>query len=119
MPQNPAAPESETAAPRPAVPRVRSYCHFRNRYTEYVSYSGMKWMSGGAKRQCDRALAALSPGDWIRVARPKSDSLSRRRSSSSRLLVLMSRCTKPCRQFRAVQTTGQLLYTVPNCAELR
>jgi hypothetical protein len=34
----------------------RSHCRFRNRGTEYVSTSGMKWMSGGTKRQCDRAL---------------------------------------------------------------
>jgi hypothetical protein len=28
-----------------APPRVRSHCHFRKRGTEYVSGSGMKWMS--------------------------------------------------------------------------
>jgi hypothetical protein len=33
--------------------RVWSHCRFR---TGYVRESGMKWMSGGAKRQCDRAL---------------------------------------------------------------
>jgi hypothetical protein len=27
-------------------PRVRSHCRVRNRGTEYVSKSGMKWMSG-------------------------------------------------------------------------
>jgi hypothetical protein len=37
---------------------VRSRCRFRNRGTEYVSESGMKWMGGGTKRQCDRALAS-------------------------------------------------------------
>ena len=37
--------------------RVRSHCRFRNRGTEYVSEFGIKWLSGGAKRQCDRALA--------------------------------------------------------------
>ena len=37
-------------------------CRFRNRGVEYVSgcgivdHSGLKWMSGGAKLQCDRAL---------------------------------------------------------------
>jgi hypothetical protein len=36
--------------------RVRSHCRFRNRGTEYVTESGMKWMSGGAKRQCGRVL---------------------------------------------------------------
>jgi hypothetical protein len=36
--------------------RVQSHCRFRKRGTEYVSESGIKWMSGGAKRQCDRAL---------------------------------------------------------------
>ena len=40
----------------PLVPRVRPHCRFRNRGTEYVSKSGINWMSGGAKRQCDRAL---------------------------------------------------------------
>ena len=39
------------------APGFRSHCRFRNRGTEYVSKSGMKWMSGGAKRQCGRALA--------------------------------------------------------------
>jgi hypothetical protein len=34
----------------------RIICRFRNRGAEYVSGSGMKWMSGGTKRQCDRAL---------------------------------------------------------------
>jgi hypothetical protein len=38
------------------VPRVRLHCRFRNRGTEYVSKSGMKWMGGSTKRQCDRAL---------------------------------------------------------------
>jgi hypothetical protein len=37
------------------VPGVRSHCRFRSRGTEYVRESGMKWMSGGAKRQCGRA----------------------------------------------------------------
>jgi hypothetical protein len=37
-------------------PRVRPHCRFRNRGAEFVSVSGMKWMSGSAKRQCDRAL---------------------------------------------------------------
>ena len=36
--------------------RVRSHCRFRNRGPKYFSESGMKWMSGSAKRQCDRAL---------------------------------------------------------------
>ena len=33
--------------------RVRSHCRFRNRGTKYVSESGMKWMRGNTKRQCD------------------------------------------------------------------
>ena len=37
--------------------RVRSHCRFRNRGTKYVSESGMKWMRGATKRQCDRTLA--------------------------------------------------------------
>jgi hypothetical protein len=40
-----------------APPRVRSQCRFSNRGTEYVSRSGIKWMSGSTKRQCDRTLA--------------------------------------------------------------
>jgi hypothetical protein len=36
--------------------RVRSH-RSRNRGTEYVSESGIKWMSGGIKRQRDRVLA--------------------------------------------------------------
>ena len=28
----------------------RSHCRFRNRGIEYISESGMKWMSGGTKR---------------------------------------------------------------------
>jgi hypothetical protein len=38
------------------LPRVRLHCRFRNRGPEYVSESGIKWMSGSTKRQCDRAL---------------------------------------------------------------
>jgi hypothetical protein len=39
------------------IPRIRSHCRFRNRGTEYVSESGLKWMSGSTiKRQRDRAL---------------------------------------------------------------
>jgi hypothetical protein len=37
-------------------PRIRSHYRFRNRDAEYVSESCIKWMSGGTKRQCDRAL---------------------------------------------------------------
>jgi hypothetical protein len=47
-------PLRRASQPRPR-PRVRSYCRFRKRGTEYVSESGIKRMSGGAKRQCDRA----------------------------------------------------------------
>ena len=36
--------------------RVRSGCQFRTRGTEYLSESGIKWMSSRAKRQCDRTL---------------------------------------------------------------
>jgi hypothetical protein len=37
-------------------PRVRSPCRFRNRGTEYVSESCIKWMRSRTKRQCNRAL---------------------------------------------------------------
>jgi hypothetical protein len=43
-------------------PRVRSHCCFRNRGTEYISESGIKWMSGSTTRQCDRALSEPSSG---------------------------------------------------------
>jgi hypothetical protein len=46
-----------SATRKGAPPGIRSHCRFRNRSTEYVSESGMKWMSGGTKRQCGRALA--------------------------------------------------------------
>jgi hypothetical protein len=39
---------------------------FVNRGTEYVRKSGMRWMSGSAKRQCDRARAAPRPGTRAR-----------------------------------------------------
>jgi hypothetical protein len=42
---------------RNSRPRVRSHCRFSNRGTEYVSESGMKWVSGSAKQECDRALS--------------------------------------------------------------
>ena len=38
------------------APRVRSHCRLRG--TDYLSESGMKWMSGNTKRQCDRARRA-------------------------------------------------------------
>ena len=47
-------------SPRWCPPKVRSHCRFRNRGTKYVSESGMKRMSGGTKRQCDRALCPTS-----------------------------------------------------------
>jgi hypothetical protein len=37
---------------------ARSHCRLRNRGTEYVR-EYVKWMSGGAKRQCDRTLGLL------------------------------------------------------------
>ena len=42
--------QSECAA---GLARGRSHCRFRNRGTEYFSESGVKWMSGSTKRQCD------------------------------------------------------------------
>ena len=45
---------------REVRPRVRSHCRFRNRGTEYVSKTEIKWMSGGAKRPCDRALRSAT-----------------------------------------------------------
>jgi hypothetical protein len=48
-------------ARRPAG-RVRSHCRFRNRGTEYVSESGIKWMRAGTKRRC----GARGPAGWER-----------------------------------------------------
>ena len=39
-------------------PRVRPHRRFKNRGTKSLSKCGMKWMSGGAKRPCDRAVHA-------------------------------------------------------------
>jgi hypothetical protein len=36
--------------------RVRSHCRFRNRGTDSLSKSVIKWMSDGTKRQCDQTL---------------------------------------------------------------
>ena len=44
---------SESSAPSPGV---RSHGRFRNRGTDSLSESGMKWMCGGTQRQRDRAL---------------------------------------------------------------
>jgi hypothetical protein len=50
--------------------KVRSRCRFRYRGTEYARESGIKWMSDGAKRQSDRALAA--PAGPCRTARAEN-----------------------------------------------
>jgi hypothetical protein len=45
----------------PALPpagRVRSHCRFRKRGTDYLSKSGITWMSGVTTRQSDRTLTA-------------------------------------------------------------
>ena len=55
------------------TPRVRSHCRFRNRSPEYVSESGITWISGRTKRQCDRALRTPA---WC-PRRPPSCSPSR------------------------------------------
>jgi hypothetical protein len=46
------------AASQTGAPRVRSDCRFGSRGTDYFSEYDMKWISGGTKRQCDRALGA-------------------------------------------------------------
>jgi hypothetical protein len=53
------SPSGSADAPRSAgAPGVRSHGRLRNRGTEYASGSGVKWVRGGAKRRCDRALGA-------------------------------------------------------------
>jgi hypothetical protein len=54
--------EGGPADPQPP-PRVRSHCCFRKRGAECVSESGMEWMSGSTKRQCDRALPPPPPSE--------------------------------------------------------
>jgi hypothetical protein len=58
------------------VPRVRSHCRFRSRGTEYVSESGMKWISGGTKRQCDRALIVPKLGCVSRQSSQRAELMS-------------------------------------------
>ena len=52
----PRAAEGHAALDPLPAGRVRSHCRFRKRCTEYISESGIKWMSGCTKRQCDRTL---------------------------------------------------------------
>ena len=52
--------------------RVRSHCRFIHRGTESIRKSGMMWMSGGAKRQCDRALGRAGRAS-DRAHRPARD----------------------------------------------
>jgi hypothetical protein len=54
--------------------RARSQCRFRNSRPEYVSKSGIKWLSGSTKRECDRAL-----GKHIYCEKPTAGNTSRRR----------------------------------------
>ena len=61
-----------TAAAAPPAPRVRSHCRFRNRGTDYVRESGMKWMNASTKRQCDRALPSPPPRTRMHSAWPTS-----------------------------------------------
>ena len=63
--------------PHQPPPRVRSHCRFSNRRTEYFSESGMKWMSGSAKRHCDRALPPPPPPP---PAGPSNSSATARRA---------------------------------------
>jgi hypothetical protein len=49
-----------SAPPAPALAaRVRPHCRLRNRDIAYLSETGIKWMDGCTKRQCDRAILAL------------------------------------------------------------
>jgi hypothetical protein len=74
--------------------RVRSHCRFTNRGTEYVSYSGMKWMSGGTKQQCDRALLPGLPGGRARARRP-ARALPRLRQGAKDTKLTFSTTTQP------------------------
>jgi hypothetical protein len=47
-----------------SVARARSHCRFGKRDTDSLSESSVKWISGGAKRQCDRTLCVAQPGCW-------------------------------------------------------
>jgi hypothetical protein len=63
-----------------STPGVRSHGPFRNRGTESLSKSSIKWMNGGAKRKCKGTLGtppglptrrARAPRRERRVARPR------------------------------------------------
>ena len=73
-----------------SAPRVRSHWRFRNKGTEYVSNSGIKWMRCGTKRQCDRALAAPP---WMACAGTRR-ACSRGRRSGAHMIAAI------CRQMR-------------------
>ena len=84
-------------------PRGRSHCHFRNRGTDYVSDSGMKWMSSSTKRQCDRARRP--PAASRRLACPVcSFAASRKR-----------RRRKPARTARLGEAPPGLIFAAALC----
>jgi hypothetical protein len=83
---------STVVSGRARSPRVRSHCRFRNRSTEYVRESGVEWMSGSTKRQCDRALR--SPRMHLRNMACSARNMSSRSYGSSTPGVDNSRSTR-------------------------
>jgi hypothetical protein len=70
-----AAPPSQLSP----VPAPRS---FRNRATEYVRESGIQWVSGSTRRQCDRARAARRLNTMrLEIIGPLFESLDGKRQS--------------------------------------
>ena len=64
-----AAAAAAAAGARPWPPGVRSHRRVRNRGTEYVSESGIKWMSGSTKRRALRGPCRGPARRWRSRAR--------------------------------------------------
>jgi hypothetical protein len=84
-------PRSRAGRPSWPPPRVRSHCRFRNRVTEHVSESGIKWMWGLTKRQCDRAPPHRGPHERRVPLGPVADGPAAGIGLALRNLALISR----------------------------
>jgi hypothetical protein len=68
-----------------AAPRVRSHCRFRQRGTECVRESAMKWMSAGDKATEPHAAPGAAGGPRGRAARsPRTPPRTRRTCGARR-----------------------------------
>ena len=77
----------EPAARAAPAGGVRSRCRFRNRGTDSLSEYGMKWMSGGTRRQCDRTLSAGPAAELAAAAQLEAG----RRSANAAAAALLGR----------------------------